>query len=683
MLNLLPSPSSLPITRQLDRNPNPVSFALAAPALVRPALVIPALVIPALVIPVLVIPVLVIPVLAALVFLEATCSMGIAQEAPQAIRATTTPWVQIPAGRFLMGSHVSAKQVLDDFREYQTDIDHIIDEHPQHPVEITKPFLMAKTEVTVGQFRAFVEATGYKTRAELDGKGGWGFDPVTKRCDQRDPRFSWQQTGYPQTDSHPVVNVTWEDCQAYCRWLSIQENRIVRLPTEAEWEYSNRANTNTYYNLGNSPLDVLAQARTLKPNPKTISQAIQNLVIDPDTPPFPVPVGSYPPNAMGLHDMHGNVWEWTSDWYDKLYYSYSPAKDPQGPKQGSVKVRRGGGWNSFPMWARSSFRNWNDIDTRCANLGFRVVAELSPLEIKQHEKSQSVSLLFVGDIMLDNGPGNAVSNGKDPFEKCAKLLLDADVTVGNLECVLGKGGKQVNNTYIFRGASDSPKHLKKYFHALSLANNHAMDFGPDGLIGCVDVLTKADIGFFGAGRDLQAARSGLMLDVKGRKIVLLGYNDFRKEDYQATDNRAGIMPLNSDWVIEDIRTAKQAWNADIVIPFIHWGNEMKHAPTQEQRTQAKRWIDAGATAVIGGHPHVTQTIDSHRGRPIVYSLGNFVFDYYPVDPAIWYGWAIRLTIPPVGSPLGSQTPEDVLIDWETITVTMDPQGLPHPVDPNE
>ena len=296
---------------------------------------------------------------------------------------------------------------------------------------------------------------------------------------------------------------------------------------------------------------------------------------------------------------------------------------------------------------------------------------------------QEVSLLFVGDIMLDNGPGNAVNNGKDPFEKCAKLLLDADVTVGNLECVLGKGGKQVNKTYIFRGASDSPKHLKKYFHALSLANNHALDFGPDGLIGCVDVLTKADIGFFGAGRDLQAARSGLMLDVKGRKIVLLGYNDFRKEDYQATENRAGNMPLNSDWVIEDIRTAKQAWNADIVIPFIHWGNEMNPAPTQEQRTQAKRWIDAGATAVIGGHPHVTQTIDSHRGRPIVYSLGNFVFDYYPVDPAIWYGWASRLTIPPVGSPIGSQTPEDVLIDWETITVAMDPQGLPYPVDPNE
>jgi poly-gamma-glutamate synthesis protein (capsule biosynthesis protein) len=143
------------------------------------------------------------------------------------------------------------------------------------------------------------------------------------------------------------------------------------------------------------------------------------------------------------------------------------------------------------------------------------------------------------------------------------------------------------------------------------------------------------------------------------------------------------MPLNSDWVIEDIRYAKHACNADIVIPFIHWGLEMNPLPTDEQRTQAKRWIDAGATAVIGGHPHVTQTIDSYRGRPIVYSLGNFVFDYYPVDPAIWYGWAIRLTIPPAGETQQIRSTDHLSIDWETITVAMDPQGLPYPVDPNE
>ncbi|MFM8216131.1 MAG: formylglycine-generating enzyme family protein, partial [Pirellula sp.] len=76
------------------------------------------------------------------------------------------------------------------------------------------------------------------TRAEVDGTGGWGFDSQSNKCLGRDPRFTWLDPGYPQTDNHPVVNVTWEDCQASCRWLSAKEKRIVRLPTEAEWEYS-------------------------------------------------------------------------------------------------------------------------------------------------------------------------------------------------------------------------------------------------------------------------------------------------------------------------------------------------------------------------------------------------------------------------------------------------------------
>ena len=605
-----------------------------------------------------------------------TPTMGRAQEPTVQKRSAETTsqvtWIRIPAGRFMMGSGVSAKQVAKDFAEYGRNESEFEDERPQHLVEITKPFFISSTEVTVGQFRAFIEDSGYKTRAEVDTTGGWGFDSVSRKCIGRDPRFSWKDPGYAQTDNHPVVNVTWEDCQAYCRWLSDKEKRMVRLPTEAQWEYSNRANSTDYYSVGNTPMSVLSQARTLVPKPETIRQAIQNLDIDPQDPPFPVPVASYAPNAFGLYDMHGNVWEWTADWFDEKYYSYSPIKDPTGPSQGAVKVRRGGAWNSYPLWARSSFRNWNDIDTRCMNLGFRVVAELTPWEIREFEKSQPIRLLFVGDIMLDNGPGNAIGNGVDPFEHCAKILLDADVTIGNLECVLGRGGQQVNKPYVFRGASDSPRHLKKYFHALSVANNHTLDFGPDGLLDCLDVLKKADIGYFGGGANLEASRAGWMLEVKGRRIVLLGYNDFRKEDYQATETRAGNTPLHTQWVIEDINYAKKACNADIVIPFIHWGNEMNPAPQEQQRLQAKRWIDAGASAVIGGHPHVTQTIDSHRGRPIVYSLGNFVFDYYEVDPPIWYGWAIRLTIPPEGP-----------VDWETISVEMDARGLPHPVDPEQ
>src|SRR5207248_1432942 len=114
----------------------------------------------------------------------------------------------------------------------------------KHKVRITRPFYLGKDVVTRGQFRRFVEATSYKTEAETDGQGGWGWNKETKQYEGRDPKYTWQFNGFEETDEHPVVNVSWNDAKAFLAWLNEQETVAgwtYRLPTEAEWEYACRA----------------------------------------------------------------------------------------------------------------------------------------------------------------------------------------------------------------------------------------------------------------------------------------------------------------------------------------------------------------------------------------------------------------------------------------------------------
>lgn len=277
----------------------------------------------------------------------------------------------------------------------------------------------------------------------------------------------------------------------------------------------------------------------------------------------------------------------------------------------------------------------------------------------------SVSVVFVGDVMLDNGPGHAVASGRDPFAACAELLLDADFTVGNLECVLGDGGTQRLKSYTFRGADDSPRYLKRYFSALTLANNHALDFGPDGLVECLVVLEREQIPQFGGGRTLAEARRPLVLERHGLRIALVGCNGFQAEKSAAGEATPGVAPLRESDLLADIAAARK--DVDAVVPVVHWGPELHPQPREADRVLARKMIDAGAAAVIGGHPHVTQTVDVHAGCPIVYSLGNFVFDYYPVDPPEWTGWVVKLTFA-TGQPVA----------METKSVVLDAAGLPRP-----
>ncbi|RZI92965.1 MAG: formylglycine-generating enzyme family protein, partial [Rubrivivax sp.] len=171
-------------------------------------------------------------------------------------------------------------------------------------------------------------------------------------------------------------NVTWHDAVAMARWLSAKEGRRYRLPTEAEWEYACRAGQTTRFQNGDDP-QALTRAGNLFDQdaarhwPQWAPQATKGR----DGYDFTAPVGRFAPNAFGLHDLHGNVWEWTSDYYGEDYYARSPIDDPQGPADGNVRVRRGGSWHTWPFYARCSFRNWNTEETRYPLVGFRLVLE--------------------------------------------------------------------------------------------------------------------------------------------------------------------------------------------------------------------------------------------------------------------------------------------------------------------
>jgi len=293
--------------------------------------------------------------------------------------------VRVPAGEFLMGSDESITSLQRDYPLMEPHrLEDLRDEAPVHRVRITRDFYLGQTEVTVGQFRRFLDASGYLPESEADGTGGYGYNPQydparSARGDAfegRDPRYSWRNPGFVQDDNHPVLNVTWNDAQAMAQWLSKTEGKTYRLPTEAEWEYAARAGSRTRYHHGDDPqgLTKVANSFDLSSKVNWPRYAVHALTGD-DGYAFTAPVASFAPNAFGLYDMHGNAWEWTTDLYDENYYAHSPLDDPQGPKEGDVYVRRGGSWQTWALYLRSSYRNWNSPQTRYTLVGMRLLME--------------------------------------------------------------------------------------------------------------------------------------------------------------------------------------------------------------------------------------------------------------------------------------------------------------------
>ena len=243
-------------------------------------------------------------------------------------------FVRIPKGTFLMGSPPDEVGSSDDER--------------QHEVTLTRDFYLGVYEVTQAQYKKVMG----KNPSYFTG------DNVAERHPQTG-RF------VKDVDSanHPVEIVSHDDAVEFCRRLSERADekaagRRYRLPTEAEWEYACRAGSNTAFSFGNEAADLGSHA-WYEANSNRMTHA----------------VGGKKPNAFGLYDMHGNVWEWCSDWYDEKYYASSPAIDPRGPDSGSFRVLRGGSWDSEPSLVRCAFRHFVAPGYRSTLNGIRVVLE--------------------------------------------------------------------------------------------------------------------------------------------------------------------------------------------------------------------------------------------------------------------------------------------------------------------
>jgi len=244
--------------------------------------------------------------------------------------------VWIPPGEFMMGSGRSASSLA---REYDTKEGNFGDEYPQHKVGISRGLWMGQTEVTQGQWEAIMGTTVLQ---------------------QRDKAITSRPLRGEEVD-YPIYYVSWEEAIEFCQKLSRQEGKTYRLPTEAEWEYACRGDTKTAYSFGNS-VSSLGDYGWFYDNAYDAEQKYAHQV------------GKKRPNAFGLYDMHGNVWEWCNDWYGENYYSSSPGVDPQGPSSGSYRVLRGGSWLIDSGYCRSACRFRLSPVCRSSRNGFRVVS---------------------------------------------------------------------------------------------------------------------------------------------------------------------------------------------------------------------------------------------------------------------------------------------------------------------
>ncbi len=245
-------------------------------------------------------------------------------------------------------------------------------------------------------------------------------------------------------------------------------------------------------------------------------------------------------------------------------------------------------------------------------------------------KKNNFSLLFTGDILIANELKTRLKEeGTDyPFRKISEDIDEFDLVFGNLETPIARSGIPVRNKpYVF---SLDPEYISALkciqLDAVSLANNHLLDYGVDGMRETIKHLNKLDIQYSGAGENLEQARKPMTFQMGTTEILIFSYCRRPPAGFFARKDAPGTSPFNLNYIREDI--AKYDHPNAIIFISLHWGIEQTLRPQKYQRSLAHVIINAGADAIIGHHPHWPQGIEIYKNRPIIYSLGNFVNGYY-------------------------------------------------------
>jgi len=238
------------------------------------------------------------------------------------------------------------------------------------------------------------------------------------------------------------------------------------------------------------------------------------------------------------------------------------------------------------------------------------------------------TLMFVGDMMLTRDVGREIEEMGDwrwPFLKIGEYLSAADLTFGNLETTISERGYNVGSIYSFRSNPKVVEGLKfAGFDILSVANNHMGDWTRTAFEDTFNILKASGIDYVGGGFDEEEAHSPLIKELKGTKFGFLGYTDLGAKYTKAEGDVSGIAWANKEIVEKDVKNAKE--KSDFLVVSFHFGDEYKTLSNARQKILARAAIDAGASLVIGHHPHVIQETEEYNGGFIAYSLGNFVFD---------------------------------------------------------